>query len=61
MDNYIFETEHLQLERKDRSDNYILTIYDRYGHFLDTLHLDKEDIEEIYHSLDEQKDVLGIK
>lgn len=60
MDNYIFETEHLQLEEINCSNEFLLTIYDKYGHFLDTLRLEKEDIADIYHALDDKKEELGI-
>ena len=60
---YFVDTERISLDySEDRTIKempaYRLTLYDKYGHFVDDVQLTKEDVRNMYESLDAVKNTL---
>ena len=51
----IFSNEKMELEYDSFERNYTLSINDKYGHYIDSINLDKEDISYLYKALEEHK------
>lgn len=60
MNKYIIDTSHFQLERKDSSEDFTLTVFDKYGHFSDSFYIDKEELCEIRNSLENLNEELNL-
>lgn len=46
----------LKYDKYDR--NYTLTVYDKYGHYIDDIMLTREDVKELYEGLEENKNLF---
>ena len=57
MDN-IIETDKLSIEYDKYCSSFLVTMYDKYGHYIDETELSKEDIGIIYKGLEEIKDKI---
>jgi hypothetical protein len=57
MDN-IIETDKLSIAYDKYCSNFIVTMYDKYGHYIDETNLSKEDIETIIKGLDEIREKI---
>jgi 5-bromo-4-chloroindolyl phosphate hydrolysis protein len=57
MDN-IIETDKLSIAYDKYCSNFIVTMYDKYGHYIDETELTKEDIGIIYKGLDEIREKI---
>lgn len=58
MGKYIFENEYLSLRKKDNGDGYILSMYDKHGHYLDDVEMDTSDVIDMEKKLEENKNIL---
>ena len=54
----IIETDKLSIEYDKYCSNFLVTMYDKYGHYIDETELSKEDIGIIYKGLEEIKDKI---
>ena len=60
---YIVETENIALDySEDRMDDgimpYRLTLYDKYGHYVDDIILTKDEVKDLYDGLENVKNIL---
>ena len=52
----IVNNDKIELKYDKYEMNYILTIYDKYGHYIDDITLTKDDVKELYAGLEKNKD-----
>ena len=52
----IVNNDKIELKYDKYEINYILTIYDKYGHYIDDITLTKDDVNELYAGLEKNKD-----
>lgn len=52
----IVNNDKIELKYDKYEMNYILTIYDKYGHYIDDIALTKDDVNELYAGLEKNKD-----
>lgn len=52
----IVNNDKIELKYDKYEMNYILTIYDKYGHYIDDITLTKDDVNELYAGLEKNKD-----
>lgn len=53
----IFSNEKLELEYDSYDKTYILSVNDKYGHYLDSVRLDKAEIGDLYKALEGHKNI----
>jgi hypothetical protein len=51
----IFTSEKLEITYDSYEKEYSISLYDKYGHYIDTIKFDKEEIRDLYNSLDKLK------
>ena len=51
----IVSNDKIELKYDKYEMNYILTMYDKYGHYIDDITLTKDDVKELYNGLEEFK------
>lgn len=51
----IFTSEKLEIAYDSYEREYSLSLYDKYGHYIDTVKFEKEEIRDLYNSLDKLK------
>ena len=51
----IFSNDKIELEHDSYDKTYILTVNDKYGHYLDAIRLDEEDISDLVKAIEEEK------
>ncbi len=51
----VFTSDKLEIEYDSYERKYEMTIYDKYGHYIDVITLDREEIKDLYESLDKIK------
>ena len=54
--NNIVSNEKVELKYNDDTMEFILAVYDVYGHYIDEITLSRDDVREIYEGLDGVKD-----
>jgi hypothetical protein len=54
----IFRSDKIEIDYDSREREFIVTIYDKYGHYIDSTKVDNDDIKELYKSLDKIKDIF---
>lgn len=51
----IFTSDKLEIMYDSYEREYNISLYDKYGHYVDTIKFDKEEIRDLYNSLDKFK------
>jgi hypothetical protein len=54
----IISNDKIELKYDKYERNYTLTVYDKYGHYIDDINLTKEDVKELYEGLEENKNLF---
>lgn len=54
----IISNDKIELKYDKYERNYTLTVYDKYGHYIDDIMLTKEDVKELYEGLEENKNLF---
>ncbi len=54
----IISNDKIELKYDKYERNYTLTVYDKYGHYIDDIMLTREDVKELYESLEENKNLF---
>lgn len=52
----IHRSDKLEIEYDSYDRIYSISLYDKYGHYIDTVKFDKEEIKDLYESLDKFKE-----
>lgn len=56
MNKNFIETEKLTISYDENAREYLLSIYDTYGHFIDDVKISKEEMKYLYEGLDKIKE-----
>ena len=54
----IISNDKIELKYDKYERNYTLTVYDKYGHYIDDIMLTREDVKELYERLEENKNLF---
>lgn len=54
----IISNDKIELKYDKYERNYMLTVYDKYGHYIDDIMLTREDVKELYEGLEENKNLF---
>jgi hypothetical protein len=54
----IISNDKIELKYDKYERNYTLTVYDKYGHYIDDIILTREDVKELYEGLEENKNLF---
>ena len=54
----IFRSDKIEIEYDSREREFTVTMYDKYGHYIDSTKVDRDDMKALYESLNEIKDVF---
>jgi hypothetical protein len=54
----IISNDKIELKYDKYERNYTLTVYDKYGHYIDDIMLTREDVKELYEGLEENKNLF---
>ena len=54
----IISNDKIELKYDKYERNYTLTVYDKYGHYIDDIMLTREDVKELYESFEENKNLF---
>ena len=54
----IISNAKIELKYDKYERNYMLTVYDKYGHYIDDIMLTREDVKELYEGLEENKNLF---
>ena len=52
----ILSNDKIELKYDEYEMEFILTVYDTYGHYIDEIILTRDDVNDLYDSLDKNKD-----
>lgn len=54
----IFRSDKIEIEYDSHEREFTVTMYDKYGHYIDSTKVDRDDIKALYESLNGIKDVF---
>lgn len=54
----IFRSDKIEIEYDSREREFTVIMYDKYGHYIDSTKVDRDDMKALYESLNEIKDVF---
>ena len=54
----IYSSDKIEIEYDSYNKEFTISVYDTYGHYIDSTKVDKDDMKELYRSLDEVKDLF---
>ena len=54
----VYTSDKIEIEYDSREREFIVTMYDKYGHYIESTKVDKDDMKALYESLNEIKDVF---
>lgn len=54
----IFRSDKIEIEYDSHEREFTVTIYDKYGHYIDLTKIDMDDMKALYESLDKIKNVF---
>lgn len=54
----IYISDKIEIEYDSREREFTVSLYDLYGHYIDSTKLDRDDMKALYESLDRIKDVF---
>ena len=54
----IFRSDRIEIEYNSREREFMVSISDTYGHYIDSTKVDKDDMKALYEALNEFKDVF---
>ena len=54
----IFRSDKIEIEYDSHEREFTVTMYDKYGHYIDSTKVDRDDMKALYESLNEIKDVF---
>ena len=54
----IFRSDKIEIEYDSREREFTVNMYDKYGHYIDSTKVDRDDMKALYESLNQIKDVF---
>ena len=54
----VFISDKIEIEYDSREREFTVTMYDKYGHYIDSTKVDRDDMKALYESLNGIKDVF---
>ena len=54
----IFRSDKIEIEYDSREREFTVAMYDKYGHYIDSTKVDRDDMKALYESLNGIKDVF---
>ena len=54
----VYTSDKIEIEYDSREREFTVTMYDKYGHYIDSTKIDRDDMKALYESLDKIKNVF---
>ena len=54
----IFKSDKIEIECDSRGREFTVTVYDTYGHYIESITVERDDMKALYESLDKIKDMF---
>lgn len=54
----VYTSDKIEIEYDSREREFTVTMYDKYGHYIESTKVDRDDMKALYESLNEIKDVF---